>query len=150
MRATKWKTILSTLLVLAVITTITTAGERMKPAPAKSIKLNKIIKVRFTAYCACAKCCGSYPGKVIGQTASTAMVRAGLTLATNHMPHGTHIYLKNGSLIGVVEDRMSEKHYQKMLKKTGLRTIDIYMPNHAQASIFGVREESVYFVFPKK
>ncbi len=80
---------------------------------------------KVTAYCSCAKCCGSYAN---GITATGTKVTAGRTIAVDSsvIPLGTTVYI-NGQAY-VAED-------------TGVKgnTIDIYMSSHSAALSWGVQ-----------
>lgn len=80
---------------------------------------------KVTAYCACARCCGSYAN---GYTATGTKVTAGRTIAVdkNVIPLGTTVYIDGVPY--VAED-------------TGVHgnTIDLYMDSHAAALSWGVQ-----------
>ena len=82
-----------------------------------------------TAYCACTLCCG----KTDGITASGRPVREGKTVAANHLPIGTRLYIQ-GVGWRTVEDRLAVRY-------TG--RIDIYLRSHAAAKRFGKRRLQV-------
>ena len=85
---------------------------------------------KITFFCAKKCCCGSFAD---GITASGAKVREGLTLAMpNNIPFGTHVYLADGSLLGVCEDRGGA-----IRDKNGVLCIDVYIASHKRAIILG-------------
>ena len=86
----------------------------------------------LTAYCNCAKCCGSYAG---GKTASGTTPKAGRTIAVDPkiIPYGTEIYINHHKYIA--EDcggAIKGNH------------IDIYFNNHSECLEFGKQEAEVY------
>ena len=86
----------------------------------------------LTAYCNCAKCCGSYAG---GKTAIGTTPKAGRTIAVDPkiIPYGTEIYINHHKYIA--EDcggAIKGNH------------IDIYFNNHSECLEFGKQEAEVY------
>jgi len=105
-----------------------------------SVYAGEIQWAKITAYCACTKCCGDYPGKVRGLTSSGAMAREGLTLAMpKSYPYGVHVYLADGTLLGIKEDIGGAIRTTK-----GYICIDVYMTTHKKALIHGVQYKYVY------
>ena len=87
----------------------------------------------LTAYCPCVKCCGDFPGKIRGQTASGKMAKQGRTIAMpREFPFGTK-FKWNGNVY-ICEDRGG------VIKKKGkVVKIDIYFDSHKKALEFGVK-----------
>jgi 3D (Asp-Asp-Asp) domain-containing protein len=84
----------------------------------------KVYKV--TAYCSCAKCCGSYSN---GYTSSGTKATAGRTVAApSNLAYGTKLNINGKNY--VVEDRGSAISGNK---------IDIYVNSHSEALAWGVR-----------
>ena len=110
------------------------------------------IKVKLTAYCSCEKCCSWHTTsagvpvfnstgkpKVVGVTACGVQAREGLTLAMpKGFAFGTHVYLKDGTLLGVCEDRGGA-----IKEKDGYVCIDVYMDTHKKALQHGVQWTTV-------
>lgn len=103
---------------------------------------------RVTAYCACAKCCGSYAANrpinpntgrpiVIGASGSTLQPYQS---CASSLSFGTKLYIPDIDLVTVVEDRASTAVHEK----TGGMYVDIYMENHDEAIQFGSRWMEVY------
>jgi len=105
------------------------------------------ITAELTAYCSCQKCCSWHFGKdglpkfdlrpkqtkIVGQTASGAIARQGLTLAMpKGFAFGTHVYDSKGNLVGVCEDRGGA-----IKIKSGIVRIDVYFSSHKDALVFG-------------
>ncbi len=104
-----------------------------------------------SAYCSCKTCCGSFPGKIVGQTASGKMAVAGRTLAApKEFPFGTAIdFAEKGetqySLLGIVEDRGSA-----IKIKDGVVHLDVYFASHKEALQWGRKEGIIRFKSVKK
>ena len=110
-------------------------------------------RTKVTYFCSCQTCCSWYydekgiarfnsngKEKIVGQTASTAIAREGLTLALpKEFPFGTHVYTSEGNLLGVVEDRGGSIS----MDGNTLR-IDVYMESHEEALKEGVKWMTVY------
>lgn len=97
-----------------------------------SYEYEKLGKFTLTAYCSCAKCCGSYAG---GTTATGVKAKANHTIAVDPkvIPYGTTVMIK-GKLY-VAEDcgsGIKGKH------------IDIFFDNHSDALEFGRQKANVY------
>lgn len=98
----------------------------------------------LTAYCPCIKCCGDFPGKVRGQTASGKMAKEGRTLAMpKEFRFGTEVYL-DGKLLGICEDRGGA-----IKMKDGKVKIDVYIDSHERALEFGKKEVKIKIKEPK-
>ncbi len=82
---------------------------------------------KLTAYCSCAKCCGT----ANNVTASGVYPTAGHTVAMNGIPFGTKLMI-NG-VVYTVEDR-----------GTPYGTVDIYCGSHQEALNFGLQVADVY------
>ena len=108
-------------------------------------------------YCNCERCCSwSYnkagkpvfnlrPNvvKKIGQTASGAITREGLTLAMpKSFEFGTHVYIGK-KLLGVCEDRGGA-----IIVKGDKIKIDVYVDNHKRALQLGIYETKVTVTYP--
>jgi len=104
-----------------------------------------VMTAELTAYCDCVKCCGDFPGKIRGQTASGTMATANNTLAApKNIPFGTIVYIvKNGvkTRLGVVEDRGGAIK----TKADGTIRIDVFHNSHNEALVFG-RQKAVKIV----
>lgn len=87
-------------------------------------------RCKITAYCSCAKCCGSWAG---GSTASGTTPTSGRTVAMGGVPFGTKLSI-NGNIY-TVEDR-----------GTAYGHIDVYMGSHSEALSFGLQYADVYIV----
>ena len=125
------------LLVLLIITTTCYANE-------------KAYIGELTAYCPCIKCCGTFDGKVRGQTASGVMAKPSHTLAApREIPFGTKVMAVfiNGTMIeiGVVEDRGGA-----ITKEGNKIKIDIYFDTHKEALEFGRKKNVLLFIKEKK
>ena len=84
---------------------------------------------KLTAYCSCAKCCGT----ANNLTASGVYPTAGHTVAMGGVPFGTKLLI-NGTVY-TVEDR-----------GTPYGTVDIYCSSHQEALNFGLQYADVYMV----
>ncbi len=82
---------------------------------------------KLTAYCSCAKCCGT----ANNLTASGVYPTAGHTVAMGGVPFGTKLLI-NGTVY-TVEDR-----------GTPYGTVDIYCSSHQEALNFGLQVADVY------
>jgi 3D (Asp-Asp-Asp) domain-containing protein len=82
---------------------------------------------KLTAYCSCAKCCGT----ANNTTASGTWPTAGRTVAMAGLPFGTKLLI-NGSVY-IVEDL-----------GTPYGHVDIYMNSHSEALGFGLQYAQVY------
>ena len=111
----------------------------------------------LTSYCSCQHCCSWHIGKdgkpkfnlrpnvtkIIGQTASGAIARQGLTLAMpKQFPFGTHVYI-DGKLLGVNEDRGGA-----IIMKGKVIKIDVFHNSHINALKFGKKFTKVKIVLP--
>lgn len=86
----------------------------------------EFIRVKTTAYCPCAECCGRWADG--GTTASGRQAVEGLTVASNkYYGKGILLYDEERNLIGIYE--CTDK---------GTDGIDIYMDSHQRAKEFGV------------
>lgn len=104
-------------------------------------KKSYLIKAKLTAYCACVKCCGDFPGKIQGQTASGTMAKAGRTLALpKFFPFGAEVW-DGDMLLGICEDRGGAIKIQEDIVK-----IDVYYGTHAAALAHGVKEKVLLVV----
>ncbi len=88
--------------------------------------------------------------KIVGQTASGAMVKEGLTLAMpRSFPFGTKVYLLDDSgkttFLGVCQDRGSKKYIK--IKEDGTLVIDVYKKTRKAALAFGRKKSKVLVVF---
>ena len=95
---------------------------------------------KLTAYCPCTKCCGDFPGKIKGQTASGAMAQAGHTIAApKGVPFGARVLaVVDGQreVVGIVEDRGGAIQDLRL---------DIYFATHQEALDFGVQYVEITF-----
>ena len=98
-------------------------------AMAKQAHAAEVWKV--TAYCSCAQCCG----KTDGITASGKQARYGM-IACNWLPFGTKVKVGNMGVF-TVADRGAKSLFGS--KSNHIRHIDVFLPSHAQARMFGVR-----------
>lgn len=89
--------------------------------------------ITFTAYCACAVCCGP---NAAGITASGDKPIAGVTVATS-LPFGTRISVtipgQWTNKVFIVNDRLAKRYANR---------VDIYMLRHVEAKQFGIRKGS--------
>ena len=103
---------------------------------------------KATAYCSCSKCCG----KSDGITASGKQASTG-TIACNWLPFGTKLkYAPRASNskeiafkqypIGTVLDRGAKSLFGSKYKH--IKHIDLWMPTHHQAQVYGVRWVKVW------
>jgi len=106
-----------------------------------------------TGYCACRKCCGwhrdwllrpvsnsSGKRKIVGQTASGAMVQHGTIAAPPEYPFGTIMYVE-GYGFGRVEDRGGDIKGNKL---------DLYFKSHKDAVEWGRQTRKVkVWILPK-
>ena len=92
----------------------------------------KTLTVAVTAYCACPICCG----KTDGITCSGNLVQENHTIAVdpNIIPLGTEVYLE-GLGTFVAEDTGGAIKGNR---------IDIYMKDHTEALMFGIKETKAY------
>ena len=88
-----------------------------------------------TAYCSCKQCCN----KSDGITASGTHAHVG-TVACNWLPFGTRLRIK-GMGVYVVEDRGAKSQFGS--KNNHKHRLDIWMPTHKQALVFGRRNVQV-------
>lgn len=99
----------------------TTSENTANTASSSTIKIYKV-----TAYCKCAKCCGSHAN---GYTAAGTKASAGRTVAApSNLPFGTKLNI-NGKTY-VVEDRGGAIKGNR---------IDVYVNSHSEALAWGVR-----------
>lgn len=90
---------------------------------------------KITAYCACVKCCG----KTDAITASGKKALYGF-VACNWLPFGTRVRI-SGLGEFTVQDRGARSQFGD--KKNHIKHLDIYLPTHKQALIFGVKHLEV-------
>jgi 3D (Asp-Asp-Asp) domain-containing protein len=90
---------------------------------------------KITAYCACSHCCG----KSDGITASGKKAQYGY-VACNWLPFGTKVMI-----VGLGEFTVMDRGAKSLFgsKKNHIKHLDVYMPTHKQAKIFGVRYAKV-------
>lgn len=99
----------------------TTSENTANTASSSTVKIYKV-----TAYCKCAKCCGSHAN---GYTAAGTKASAGRTVAApSNLPFGTKLNI-NGKTY-VVEDRGGAIKGNR---------IDVYVNSHSEALAWGVR-----------
>lgn len=95
------------------------------PEPAQTMTMTA------TAYCACQRCCGKYPGDpAYGITATGTRATQGRTIAVDPqvIPLGSEVYIDGQG-----------PYYAEDTGVKGSR-IDIYFDRHEDAIVFGVRE----------
>ena len=91
---------------------------------------------KITAYCACHKCCGKYPGHpAYGITATGTKATQGRTIAVdpNVIPLGSEVVIEGDTFIA--EDTGGAIKGNR---------IDIYISDHDTALCFGVQHKNVY------
>jgi len=108
-----------------------------------------IYMAKFTAYCACEKCCGKWAD---GITASNTLPHQGRTLALpKNFAFGSRVYIKdkkgNYKYLGLCEDRGNPKY---IYKKDEFICIDVFFSKHEDAKKFGVKFGTVKILKPKK
>lgn len=119
-----------------------------EPVRADDTQWTYLGQFKATAYCSCAKCCG----KSDGITASGKRAKTG-TIACNWLPFGQKLYYRQiasnaserpswvGS-IGTVQDRGAKSLFGS--KHNHIKHIDLWMPTHKEALIWGVRMVDVW------
>jgi 3D (Asp-Asp-Asp) domain-containing protein len=86
---------------------------------------------KITAYCSCQKCCG----KSDGIPASGKKIKYGY-VACNWLAFGTKIKIENLGIFEV-QDRGAKSLFGS--KTNHIKHLDVYLPSHQQARIFGVK-----------
>lgn len=101
--------------------TASTSSESNSETKSSTVKVYKV-----TAYCSCAKCCGSYAS---GYTSSGTKATAGRTVAApSNLPFGTKLNI--GGKTYVVEDRGGAINGNR---------IDLFVNSHSEALRWGVK-----------
>ena len=100
-------------------------------------------KWEITAYCICKKCCGLHAN---GITASGKQIEFGMA-ACNWLPFGTKVKIKGFGTF-VIEDRGSRSLFGD--RNNHIKHLDIYLPSHSDAVIFGTKWREVEILAEKK
>lgn len=110
---------------------------------------SKVYNGELSAYCACKRCCGDFPGKIRGQTRSGAMAKQSHTIAAPKcIPMGSIVMAKiNNDIhqIGVVEDRGGA-----IVLENGILRLDIYFDTCEEAINFGRMKNITIYVEDNK
>jgi 3D (Asp-Asp-Asp) domain-containing protein len=93
---------------------------------------------KITSYCSCTKCCG----KSDGITASGKQAEYGY-VACNWLPFGTLVEIEDLGLFSV-QDRGAKSLFGS--KKNHIKHLDVYLPSHAEARVFGVVYKKVTII----
>jgi len=138
--------IAASIVTLAVPSCCLLWGQDKEPLPEGSIACV------VTSYCPAPCCCGDFPGKIRGQTASGNMAQPNRTLAApRDIPFGTEVWvLADGQpdrLLGIVEDRGGAIRWRGAGAKRVLH-LDKYIATHKAAREWGVQEMRVRLVVP--
>jgi 3D (Asp-Asp-Asp) domain-containing protein len=95
---------------------------------------------KITAYCACTKCCEKdIDDPLYAITASGKKAEYGM-VACNWLPFGTRVQIE-GMGIFTVQDRGARSLFGS--KKNHIKHLDVYLPTHKQALLFGVKYRKV-------
>jgi len=100
-------------------------------------------KWKITAYCACKKCCGP---NAKGITASNKKVEFGM-ITCNWLRFGTKVKIK-GFGIFTVEDRGAKSLFGD--DNNRIKHLDMYLPAHTDAEVFGTKWREVEILSEKK
>lgn len=103
----------------------------------------RIITMKVTAYCPCAKCCGKYADgqTAIGRNAKTTL---GVAADPKLLPYGTKLNIPG---IGIREIDDTGGAMRQNAKK-GICHIDVRFHNHETAKRFGVQWLNVEILSP--
>lgn len=111
--------------------------------PSESASKAYLIKAKVSHYCSCVKCCGDYPGKIRGKTASGKMAKANHTLAMpKFFPFGAEVW-DDEHMLGVCEDRGSAIK----MDEDSIR-VDVYCETHEEALRKGVYDAVLLVLVP--
>lgn len=110
------------------------------PPPGRYTVIQKVVRMKVTAYCPCSKCCGRYAD---GITASGYKIRKGdkFVAADKRYPFGTQMYVPGYHRIKGYPDNCYPQT-MKVLDRGGAikgNHIDVYFDTHQEALEWGVQ-----------